>query len=84
MRKQKWTNFGGTLLAVGTLAGVFACAKHVQKKYGEKPAGFSLDYKGLFEYAFDKFVLNNEKTLDFIGTKLNLDEAEETESHAEV
>lgn len=84
MRKQKWTNLKGTLLAGGALAGVWACAKHVQKKYGERPSGFSVDYKGVAEYAFQKFILNNEKVLDLIGSKLDIPEIEENNDNAEV
>ncbi len=71
MNKRKWLNFQGSLLAGTTLVGIAACAKHVQKKYGEKPSGFSIDYKGLANYAFEKFVLNNDKVLELIGSKLD-------------
>lgn len=74
MNKRKWLNFQGTLLAGTTLAAIAVCAKHVQKKYGEKPSGFSVDYKGLANYAFEKFVLNNEKVLDMIGSRLESSE----------
>lgn len=75
MNKRKWLNFQGALLAGATLAGVAVCAKHVQKKYGEKPSGFSVDYKALADYAFEKFILNNDKFLDTLGSKLEPSES---------
>lgn len=81
MRKQKWSNFYGTVLAGITLECVALCVKHVRKKYGERRSGFSVDYQGIAEYAFDKFVLNNGKLLASVGEKLdaaeNRKEAEE-------
>lgn len=71
MRKQKWSNFYGTVLAGVTLECVALCVKHVRKKYGEKPHGFSVNYQGIAEYAFDKFVLNNDKLLASVGEKLD-------------
>ncbi len=73
MRKQKWSNFFGAIGACTALSCVAVCARHVQKKFGEKPGGFSIDYRGIAEYAFDKFVLNNEKLLLSIGDKLEND-----------
>lgn len=71
MRKQKWSNFYGTVLAGITLECVALCVKHVRKKYGERRSGFSVDYQGIAEYAFDKFVLNNGKLLASVGEKLD-------------
>ncbi|MEZ3496897.1 MAG: hypothetical protein K1V97_04940 [Lachnospiraceae bacterium] len=71
MKKQKWSNFYGAVFAGVTLECVALCIKHVRKKYGEKRSGFSVDYQGIAEYAFDKFILNNDKLLASVGEKLN-------------
>lgn len=71
MQKQKWSNFHGTVLAGVTLECVALCIKLVRKKYGEKHHGFSVNYQGIAEYAFDKFVLNNDKLLASVSEKLD-------------
>lgn len=71
MQKQKWSNFYGTILAGVTLECVALCIKLVRKKYGEKHHGFSVNYQGIAEYAFDKFVLNNDKLLASVSEKLD-------------
>lgn len=71
MQKQKWSNFYGTVLAGVTLECVALCIKHMRKKYGEKHHGFSVNYQGITEYAFDKFVLNNDKLLASVSEKLD-------------
>lgn len=71
MQKQKWSNFHGTVLAGVTLECVAICVKHMRKKYGESQHRLSVNYQGIAEYAFDKFVLNNDKLLASIGEKLD-------------
>lgn len=71
MKKQKWSNFFGAVLAGTTLECVSLCVKHVRKKYGEKRGRLTVDYQGIAEYAFDKFVLNNDKLLASVGEKLD-------------
>lgn len=71
MQKQKWSSFYGAILAGVTLECVAIGVKHMRKKYGEKNRGFLVNYQRLAEYAFDKFVLNNDKLLASVGTRLD-------------
>ncbi len=75
MRKTKWLNFQGAVLAGTTLLVTAAASRHVQKKYGEKYSAFRADLSHLAGYAFDKLVLGNPKVVDFLSPYF----AEETE-----
>lgn len=67
MRHKKWLNLQGTLLAGCTIFAVHATSKHCQKKYGERAKPFQVNYANIANYAFEKLVLNNEKTLTFVS-----------------
>ena len=57
MRKTKWLNLQGSVLAATTLAAVAAGARHVQRKYaGKKSSLFTFDKEYLTNYAFERFV----------------------------
>ncbi len=80
MRKQKWSDFFGAVCATATVALVAASAKHVQKKYGVRNVSTLMDYKKIANYAFEKLVLDNDKLLESVGTKLTTAKAQETEN----
>ena len=48
MRKNRWSNLFGDILAIGTVA---LSAKHVAKKYGQKYKGISINGLYLLDYA---------------------------------
>lgn len=56
MRKKKWCNFFGDVLAVGAVSSVYIAANHKAKKYGQKYKGFSVDKWYLLNYAANKFI----------------------------
>lgn len=70
MRKQKWSDFYGAVCGAATVAAVALGAKHMQKKYGIRNVSSLMDYKKIVNYAFEKFVLDNEKLLDAVGSKM--------------
>lgn len=70
MRKQKWSDFYGAVCGAATVATVALGAKHMQKKYGIRNVSSLMDYKKIVNYAFEKFVLDNEKLLDAVGSKM--------------
>ena len=71
MRKTKWLNLQGSVLAATTLAAVAAGARHVQRKYaGKKSSLFTFDKEYLTNYAFERFVLDNDKVTNFINSHL--------------
>ena len=43
MRKNRWSNLFGDILAIGTVSTVALSAKHVAKKYGQKYKGISIN-----------------------------------------
>jgi len=74
MRKQKWSDFYGAIFGAVTVAAVALGAKHMQKKYGVRNVSSLMDYKKIANYAFEKFVLDNEKLLDAVGSKMSTTE----------
>ncbi len=74
MRKQKWSDFFGAIYGTATIAAVALGAKHMQKKYGIRNVSSLMDYKRIANYAFEKFVLDNEKLLDAVGSKMGATE----------
>lgn len=75
MKKTKWTNFAGSVLATATLGVVAASSNHVRKKYGQsKEHLFLSDLQYLGNYALDRFVFNNEKTLEWLDARLHFTE----------
>ena len=51
MRKNRWSNLFGDILAIGTVSTVALSAKHVAKKYGQKYKGISINGLYLLDYA---------------------------------
>ena len=51
MRKNRWSNLFGDILAIGTVSTVALSAKHVAKKYGQKYKGVSINGLYLLDYA---------------------------------
>lgn len=74
MRKQKWSDFFGAVCGAATVAAVALGAKHMQKKYGVRNVSTLMDYKKVANYAFEKLVLDNEKLLDAVGSKMRMTE----------
>lgn len=75
MKKTKWANFAGSVLATATLGVVAASSNHVRKKYGQsKEHLFLSDLQYLGNYALDRFVFNNEKTLEWLDARLHFTE----------
>lgn len=71
MRKTKWLNLQGSVLAASTLAVVAASVLHVEKKYGGKKSSLiSFDKEYLTNYAFDRLILDNDKVTNFINIHL--------------
>lgn len=66
MRKNKWSNFFGTILAGGTVASVAITANHLAKKYGEKPNKtklYEVSTGKIITYAIDKFLKTDDDEL---------------------
>ncbi len=75
MRKTKWSNFAGSVLATATLGVVAASSNHVRKKYGQsKEHLFVSDLEYLGNYALERYVFNNEKVIDWLDARLHLSE----------
>lgn len=74
MRKQKWSDFFGAVCGSATVTAVALGAKHMQKKYGVRNVSTLMDYKKVANYAFEKLVLDNEKLLDAVDSKMRTTE----------
>ncbi len=67
MRKRKWANFCGSVLAGTSLLCTAAAARHMQRKYGETNSVFRADVSHIAGYAFERLVLANPKVVDFLA-----------------
>ena len=54
MRKNRWSNLFGDILAIGTVSTVALSAKHIAKKYGQKYKGVSINGLYLLDYAAER------------------------------
>lgn len=75
MRKTKWADFHGAVLASATLGTLAIASNYVRKKYGEKKEKMFLsDLSYLGRYALERLVFDNEKTLVFLDDRLHFTE----------
>ena len=73
MKKKKWYNFFGSLLATSTLFTVKHSANHMRKKYGlRKENMFLSDIKNIVSYSFDKFLFQNSKIMNWVNSYFHI------------
>ena len=64
MRKNRWSNLFGDILAIGAVSTVALSAKHVAKKYGQKYKGISINGINLLDYAAGRIFGDGSKAQD--------------------
>ena len=69
MKKAKWGNFFGTVLAGATVFTVMKVSKKLTKKYGQSAQTHKLinkDLKGMVNYGVNAFMNMDDETIDKI------------------
>lgn len=81
MRKTRWSNLFGDVLAVGTVSTIAVSAKHMAKKYGYKYKGFSVNGWYLLDYASNKFLGDGTKLEEKITSMLSKNKNEDSDKN---